>query len=351
MATPRQDKRELTAAQQDRDPEWYLGLDGEILGPMDREELSRRLSRCTEASDPLVWHEGMEEWVEPRALPETAQMMPHETLVLEPEDLADLEDFFEQRSVSSGEASRDPSEPAGLDDLREFFVKASDEDRWSILGGASIVEPPPIPARPPPRPAPPRESTPTPETRPKWPLLVLASILGLSLLAGLVAVLVESESDAPTPERGPVEKGDPLPTPPVLAEEPALEPSAKPATAPPSRPRPTHARPVRPLPPPTTSPSTAPAPGEEPLPATKGAQRKWLTDVQGQLRDLHKRRGALRRLLAAAAEKGEELPPEERTRQRRELRQMRFRIRAAHKLRGRLLEELARDAPPLPGPE
>jgi len=92
--------------------------------------------------------------------------------------------------------------------------------------------------------------------------------------------------------------------------------------------------------------SPAAAPGEEALPGTKEGQRKWLTDVQTQLRDLRKRRGTLLRVLQNAEGK----PPEETARRKEELRQMMYRITAAHKLRGRLLEALAVGAPPLPQP-
>ncbi len=345
MASPRQGNGAAAAQNQpDRDTEWYLGLDGEILGPMDIEELERRLSRCDEASDALVWNEGLEEWVEPRALPETAQLMPHETLELAPADLADLEDFFEQRSAADEGAARDRSRPAGMEELREFFVAASEEQRSELLAGASLVKPPSIPRRTPAMPEQPEVRAATPAALPRWPLWVLAGVLSLSLFVGLVAGLGGPAPADREPTEGPVEKGEPLPAPPVLAEDPGPEPRSPP---PAPRPRTTRARPVRPVPIPSAPPSTSPSPGEEPLPATKAGKRKWLTNVQGQLRDLHKKRGTLRRTLA---EKKDELPPEEVARQYKELRQMRFRIRAAHRLRGRLLEDLARDAPPLPSP-
>lgn len=49
---------------------WYLGLDGQQQGPMELTELRARIAQSPAASELLVWHSGLEDWMEPSEVPQ-----------------------------------------------------------------------------------------------------------------------------------------------------------------------------------------------------------------------------------------------------------------------------------------
>ena len=327
MDSPPEGKREVFA-DVDPDPddvEWYLGLDGAILGPMEMEELARRLTRCPAEADVLVWQEDLPEWVEPDALPETAHLFSAEPLATQPAGPEALEDFLVH---AEGRGSALPAEMPPL----LAPTPPPDDAPLPRSRPTSTAKPPPAQrAAPAPGPAP------KPAPRSRWTVLLLG-IMALTMLVGLATLLSEPRSDsvgAAEPE-APVAPPTARSAPPAVAEAKPKRPVQAP------RPRVFSKNPSAPLSNPL-QPSPA-APGEEALPSTKEGQRKWLTDVQTQLRDLRKKRG---KLLQDLQREGNQ-KTEGSARKRSELRQMKYRFTAAHKLRGRLLDALAVDAPPLP---
>lgn len=336
MKSPPEGKRDVPTDPAVADVEWYLGLEGELTGPMEMEALARRLARCPPGADVLVWREGIEDWVEPGALPETA-------------------DLYQDEGLSPGARDeRDTSRAAGPEELDQFLQRAEARSHSSGSAGPPLLQPvlPPATApavqttarSPEPDPAP-RARRPRPAPRAgggsRWAVLLAVAVV---LLCGLGLLLVdwpdEVVRDEPRvlPSLPAVKATPPPPVGPVVvhaAKAPAPRPAPRPpvVTKPPPTPRRTPKRPA------------AAAPGEEPLPQSREGKRRWLTDVQGQIRELRKKRGALLRQLAEADQQ-----PEALAKKREELRQMRYRVVTAHKLRGRLLEALAVGAPPLPQP-
>ena len=340
MLSPRDRPADAGAVPAPEDDEWYLGVDGKLLGPMEMEELARRLERCPPEADVLVWREGMDQWVEPGALPETADLYASGP---SPE--------LDQEQPGDG-----GSRTTGPEDLKDFLERAE------ALEQAPPGSPPPLlepvlaatiaPAQVGPEAVPepaqvegPEESQPS---RPvqmtaamsRW-VVALVALVALSGLTGLAALLLADPGGepediakyAPPPPWLPKAEVEPLPK---VERAPARKVAARP---------PRVVKRTVPAPP-VPAPSQPTNPGDAPLPKTREEQRKWLADVHSQLKDLRKKRGALMRGLAD--EEGS--APEARARMRKELRQMKYQVIAAHKLRGRLLEALAVGAPPLPTP-
>ena len=90
----------------DEEP-WYVGVDGEQAGPMDLEELRRRVRNCPPEAEVYVWQEGFKDWVESSRLYEFRDLFPEPPFNLELEDVG-IEDYLESllptQAMDSGPA-------------------------------------------------------------------------------------------------------------------------------------------------------------------------------------------------------------------------------------------------------
>jgi len=73
---------------------WYVGVDGEQAGPLDLEELRRRVRYCPPEAEVYVWQEGFKDWVEPARLSQFQDLYPEPPFNLELEDVG-IEDYLE----------------------------------------------------------------------------------------------------------------------------------------------------------------------------------------------------------------------------------------------------------------
>ena len=330
--------------------EWHLGVDGEQAGPFDLAELKERIQHCSQHAEVLVWREGLDDWLEPGALPETAPQEADESLDLESDEL-EVADFLESqlpRRAQAGAAAA-PAEPG---ELEEYMVDAV--PRSEAVLELPSAEPPSAPPPPPAlsrMPAPPllapRPPTPAPAKPPGAPRLARLAVLllGLTMLiaGGALALLLQDEEPGPEP---PEAQNRELPPRPAVVQAQPRE-SIAPAAVKPTPRRRLRVAVVKA--PPTTAPGLPaaalpqPKPAEEPLPATTEGKHRRLVELRLQLRTLAKKRGELRRYVKQNKDK---VPWSEMSFKVDELRELRIQMRKIGRRQSRLLEALP-EGPPL----